>query len=137
LKNDISRKRLHMWRKQVPIFREMVTETLEQALPAAARLTSRQPLTRTVVPQPSSPMDRKSIITDLNFDEVVGYEDIIPDFKRILAAINDLQDRVDRLTDIVTAEISIEDTKRSLVETHNSARLTWLATVFVPLSLIR
>lgn len=132
LKNDISRKRLHMWRKQVPLFREMVTETLEHALPAAARLTnSWQPKAA------NSPMDRKAIVTDLSFDDVAGYEDIIPDFKRILAAINDLQDRVDRLTDIVTAEISIEDTKRSLIETHNSARLTWLATIFVPLSLIR
>jgi hypothetical protein len=134
-KEDTPRKRLHTWRRQVPIFREMVIDTLEQGLPAAARLTSRRPGASTTN-SASSPMDRRSIMTELNFDELKGYEDIVPDFKRVLAAINDLQERVDRLTDIVVAEISIQDTQRSLIEAHNSARLTWLATIFVPLSLI-
>ncbi|KAF2832315.1 hypothetical protein CC86DRAFT_340739 [Ophiobolus disseminans] len=132
-------KRLHMWRRQIPIFREMITETLEQAIPSAARLTSPNPASSVVPNSPLSTIDRRSIITDtriINFDDVTGYEDIIPDFRRVLEAINDLQERVDRLTPIVTSEIGIQDSRRNLVEAHNSSRLTLLATIFVPLSLI-
>lgn len=133
---ETSLKRLHTWRRQVPTMKEMIIETLEQALPAAARLTSNP---RVNSFSPSSPMSTRSVITDfsvINFDDVSGYEDVILDLKRVLTAINYLQERVDRLTDIVTSEINIEDSRRGLEENHNMARLTWLATIFVPLSFI-
>ncbi|KAJ4359537.1 uncharacterized protein N0V89_000092 [Didymosphaeria variabile] len=106
---DNSLKRLHTWRRVLPTYREMVTETLDQALPAAARLTS-----------PSGS----------------AFADITPDFERVLNTLNELQARVDRLTSIVTAEITIEDSRRGLQENHNLARLTWLATTFIPLSFV-
>jgi Mg2+ and Co2+ transporter CorA len=141
-----SLRRLHTWRRQIPVFREMVTETLEQALPAAARLTSTRPMPSFAPNSPLSAIDTRSLLTDtsvINFEDVSGYEDIIPDFRRVLAAVNELQERVDRLTDIVTSEIGIEDSRRGLEdsrrgleENHNMARLTWLATIFIPLSFI-
>lgn len=137
---DTSLKRLHTWRRQIPVFREMVKETLEHALPAAARLTTRAPdpnasglPTSPVSISPKSPFSDDLVI---NFDKVDGFEDIVPDFRRILAAINELQERVDRLTGIVTSEISIEDSRRGLEENHNMARLTWLATIFIPMTFI-
>ena len=60
----------------------------------------------------------------------------MPDFRRVLNAVNELQERVDRLTNIVTSEISIEDSRRGLNENHNLARLTWLATTFIPLTFV-
>lgn len=145
---DTSLKRLHTWRRQIPIFREMVTETLDHALPAAARLTSPlHPLPHANTAMPNSPFtpttpllsSARSLLTDtfvINFDDVSGFEDILPDFRRVLAAVNELQERVDRLTGIVTSEISIEDSRRGLEENHNMARLTWLATIFIPLTFI-
>jgi Mg2+ and Co2+ transporter CorA len=136
---DKSLKRLHTWRRQIPIFKEMVTETLEHALPAAARLTSPPPAPSTVPNSPLSVVGNRSLFTDdiiINFEDFTGYEDIAPDFHRVLAAVNVLQERVDRLTGIVTSEIGIEDSRRGLQENHNMARLTWLATIFIPLSFI-
>ncbi|CAG5183779.1 uncharacterized protein ALTATR162_LOCUS10750 [Alternaria atra] len=133
---DTSLKRLHTWRRQIPVFREMVTETLEHALPAAARLTTPSSQYSAA---PNSPLSVRSVISEnlaINFENVEGFEDIVPDFKRVLAAVNELQERVDRLTSIVTSEISIEDSRRGLEENHNMARLTWLATIFIPLTFI-
>ncbi|KAF2653757.1 hypothetical protein K491DRAFT_602203 [Lophiostoma macrostomum CBS 122681] len=110
-----SLKRLHTWRRVVPVLREMVTEILEQDLPIAARLTSPAQMQNV----PGGNMD-----------------DILPDFERIMKSLNELQDRVDRLSSIVTSEISIEDSRHSLEENHNLARLTWLATTFIPLSFV-
>lgn len=133
---ETSLTRLHTWRRQIPVFREMVNEALEQALPAASRLTlpSFQHRAAPASPQTYGTVMSGSIL--VNFDNLEGFEDIVPDFKRILAAVNELQERVDRLTSIVTTEMSIEDSRRGLEESHNTARITWLATVFIPLSFI-
>jgi Mg2+ and Co2+ transporter CorA len=140
---EASLKRLHTWRRQIPIFKEMVTETLQYALPAAARLAASSSPAASRSTAPNSPMSafsNRSLVIDtdisINFEDFTGYEDIAPDFLRISKAIDVLQERVDRLTDIVTSEINIEDSRRGLVENHNMARLTWLATVFIPLSFI-
>ncbi|EUC41168.1 hypothetical protein COCMIDRAFT_106850 [Bipolaris oryzae ATCC 44560] len=135
---DDSLNRLHTWRRHIPVFREMVAETLEHALPAAARLTSPSPQSAIA---PSSPISytARSVIPDnviINFDNIDGFEDIVPDFRRVLATVNELQERVDRLTSIVTSEISIEDSRRGLKESHDMARITWLATVFIPLTFV-
>ena len=133
---DTSLGRLHTWRRQIPVFREMIKETLEHALPAAARLT--KPCSQPNI-APASPLSVKSTLSNkfiIDFDNLEGFEDIVPDFKRVLAAVNELQERVDRLTSIVTSEISIEDSRRGLEENHNMARITWLATIFIPLTFV-
>ncbi|CAO2649151.1 Nn.00g101000.m01.CDS01 [Neocucurbitaria sp. VM-36] len=136
---DTSLRRLHTWRRQIPVFREMVTETLDHALPAAARLTAPPSRPSFAPNSPLSATSGRSILSDnlvINFDLIEGFEDIVPDFRRVLAAVNELQERVDRLTAIVTSEISIEDSRRGLEENHNMARITWLATVFIPLTFV-
>jgi Mg2+ and Co2+ transporter CorA len=89
----------------------MVSETIDQALPAAIRLAE-------------ASKDESAV------------DDILPDFKRVRTALNELQSRVDRLTDVVASEISTEDSRRGLEENHNLARLTWLATTFIPLTYV-
>jgi hypothetical protein len=108
-----SLKRLHTWRRHIPVFRDMVTEAIQQALPAAERLTA--------------PVSVSAHTT---------FNDVKPDFDRILDNLKELQDRVDRLTAIVTSEINIEDSKQSKEDNHNLTRLTWLATTFIPLSFV-
>lgn len=110
-----SLQRLHTWRRHIPVFRDMVNEALEQALPVAARLTTPNGLDNT---------------------KTEAFEDVKPDFNRILKALKELQDRVDRLTNVVTSEITIVDSKQSIEDNHNLARLTWLATTFIPLSFV-
>lgn len=138
---DTSLKRLHTWRRQIPVFKEMVKDTLEHALPTAARLAPLPSATNFTTPiSPVSTYSNRSVVTDVSVvlqDDVSGsYEDITPDFLSLLTTIETLQARVDRLTDIVTSEINIEDSRRGLKENHNMARLTWLATIFIPFSFI-
>jgi hypothetical protein len=111
-----SLRRLHTWRRLVPMFREMVTEAIDQGIPTAKRITP--------------PFDVPFHTSKRSFD------DITPDFERVRTALTELENRVDRLTAVVTAEISIEDSRRGLEENHNLARLTWLATTFIPLSFV-
>ena len=112
---DDSLQRLHTWRRHIPVFRDMVNEAIQQALPAANRLT-----------------------THLNTagGPAEAFKDIAPDFDRILKLLEELQDRVDRLTSVVTSEISVKDSRQSIEDNHNLARLTWLATIFIPLSFV-
>lgn len=128
---DRSLTRLHTWRRAVPIFIEMVTETLNFGLPAAARLTS--------------PLQRSNTggFAARSADPLAGYDDIAPDFERVRTILLELQERVDRLSDVVASEISIEDSRRGLedsrranTEAHNMARVTWLATVFIPATFV-
>ena len=121
---DFSFARLHTWRRTVGLFIEMVDETLKFALPAASRLTS--PLHRSNTGGFSVPSS----------DPFDGYEDIAPDFERVLAILKGLQERVDRLSGVVASEMSIEDSRRANREAHNMARVTWLATVFIPATFV-
>jgi hypothetical protein len=103
---------LNPWRRHIPVWRAMVNETLDEAIPAAIRLT--------VSSTTSQP------------DE--AFEDIIADFKQVLQTLNELQIRVDRLSDRGNAEMQLVASREGLTESRNLARLTWLATIFVPLS---
>ncbi|KAL6708729.1 hypothetical protein ACN47E_002425 [Coniothyrium glycines] len=135
---DSSLKRLHVWRRSIPVFREMVLETVNFALPAAARLTT-PPAKLNAGQGPNSPLTVRtstSEFLEINFDNYEGFEDIVPDFRRVLALLVELQERVDRLSGVVASEISIEDSRRGLEENHNMARLTWLATIFIPMTFV-
>jgi hypothetical protein len=112
---DDSLQRLHTWRRHIPVFRDMVDEAVQQALPAANRLTAH-------LKTASSPAE--------------AFEEIVPDFDRIRKLLEELQDRVDRLTSVVTSEISVRDSRQGIEDNHNLARLTWLATIFIPLSFV-
>lgn len=104
----------------------MLSETIEQAVPFTSRLRS-----NTIIP---SGVNNTSIQSHSSFNTVS--EDITPDFRNVLDKMKELQDRTDRLTSVVVAAISIEDSRRGLQENRNLARLTWLATIFIPLTFI-
>lgn len=59
-----------------------------------------------------------------------------PDFALIKSQLEEYQTRIDQLTAVVTAVISIDNSRRSLQDNRNIGRLTWLATFFIPLSLV-
>lgn len=112
---ESSLRRLVVWRRWVPVLREMVIETLEQGIPAAARLitlASGQP------------------------EEIEVFEDVKSDYKKVLRLLAESQDRIGRLADYLNAQISIENANQSLDENHSLARLSWLATIFVPATFI-
>jgi hypothetical protein len=103
------------FQNKIRSYLKMVGETLDQSLPAAARLTAGT---------------RKTAQKDSTL------ENIIPDFKRVLQHLQELETRVDRLVDRCTGEMQLAAARESLAESHNLARLTWLATIFVPLTFV-
>lgn len=58
------------------------------------------------------------------------------DYTLILNYLEEYQARIDRLTEVVTAVISIQDSRRGYKDNKNLQWLTWLATFFIPLSFV-
>ncbi|KAK4450284.1 hypothetical protein QBC34DRAFT_403192 [Podospora aff. communis PSN243] len=104
---DIILNKLHTWRRLVPQFREMLTETQAQ--------------TRLFHDHKSKTHGGDSDTSPLHPFQV--------EFRLIFKQMEEYESRIDRLTTVVTSAISIADSRR--VE-----RLTILAMLFVPLSLV-
>jgi hypothetical protein len=152
--------KLNMWRRLIPLYREMVSETLEQVFRfpchtetfSSTNATlhgdvtphcqegSTQPTTATLPNGIHSLGDRlnptsrpSSVHGKSQLGSIAAYKN---DFLLILSYLEEYQKRIDRLTSVVTAAIQIEDSHRALSDGRNIGRLTWLATFFIPFSLI-
>jgi hypothetical protein len=116
--------KLHVWRRLVPLYREMLRDSLQRVFEFPYH----------------SPANAKNGEGDGRKDRKEGKESSIlafkEDFEDVLEKIEVCQQRIDRLTSVVTAIISIQDSRRSQQDNENVARLTWLATFFIPLSYV-
>lgn len=79
-------------------------------------------------------------IESLSSSTEVGTEDLLQDlrreFERISAKFTLLQERTERIVNVATAIINIEESKRAIEQNRNFARLTYLGLVFVPMSFV-
>ncbi|KAI0539507.1 hypothetical protein GGR58DRAFT_464564 [Xylaria digitata] len=98
---DTILKKLHTWRRLVPLYREMIFETKSTVFHSDS-------------PGHEAPSDMDRYKDELSL---------------ILEQMEEYERRIDRLTTVVTSAISIMDSRRA-------ERLTRLATLFVPLSLV-
>jgi len=118
---DAALGKLHIWRRLVPLYHRMLTETLQRVFDFPCHSSpsgmASSPLLQEATKEPGP-------ITALR-----------EDFNRLLVSMDEFQQQIDRLTSVVTASISIDDSHRGLRDTTNVTRLTWLATCFIPLSL--
>jgi hypothetical protein len=105
---------LRGWPEELRLWKVMVTDTVRLALPTAARLGSNQ----------SSP-ESKRLLKETEFE-----------FEQIATAIGELQERVNQILDRGTSEMQLIAARQSLAESHDLARLTWLATIFVPMTFV-
>ena len=100
--------KLHTWRRRLPIFRTLVSEVLEN-----------------VVKRENFMDSPENLVHDLQ-----------KDYEILLSTIETLQVRADRIMAVVTAVMSIEESKKAFEQNRSLARLTWLAITFAPLSFI-
>lgn len=100
--------KLHSWRRRFPIFRTLLSEVLEKA-----------------IKRESFACGSENHVLDLRRD-----------FEILLSNIENLQVRADRIMAVVTASMSIEESKKVFEQNRSLARLTWLAVTFVPLSFV-
>ncbi|KAI8948799.1 hypothetical protein F4801DRAFT_591592 [Xylaria longipes] len=116
--NDMLEK-LHMWRRLVPLYREMVSETIRHVDQFSGRI--RVPMTSC-----NSTEDGQHML-------ISHYK---LDLAHVKSQLEEYQNRIDQITSVVTAVISIDNSRRGLQDNRNIGRLTWLATLFIPLSLV-
>jgi len=126
---DVPLKKLHTWRRLVPLYREMLTETVQGVFRFPPHLMGL-----------SRPISVKNACAECHRHEhyhlTHPMDAMQEEFSRALSYMNEYQTRIDRLTSVVTAIISIGDSRHSQEDNRNVARLTWLATFFIPLSFV-
>ena len=105
---QVTIQKLHNWRRRLPIFRTLVSEVLEK-----------------VIKRESFASGTENHVHDLQRD-----------FEILLSNIEYLRDRADRIMAVVTAVMSIEESKKAFEQNRSLTRLTWLAITFAPLSFI-
>ena len=111
---DESLQKLHFWRRHVPQYRAMLRESIDALFGKTA--TSNQ--------------------SPLPADEDVGTKALLQDFQSILEQMESAEARIERLVAVATTSISIEESRLAINQSNKLAKLTWLATVFVPLSFL-
>lgn len=138
---DVALGKLHMWRRLIPLYREMVAETLQHVFhfPCHAKTgISRKESTYgsadegvllTTAPEAKDCPGRATSPPS----SVRAYEE---DFKLVLAYLEEYQSRIDRLTSVVTAVLAVEDARTANTDARNIGRLTWLATFFIPFGVV-
>ncbi|RYP65494.1 hypothetical protein DL770_008985 [Monosporascus sp. CRB-9-2] len=162
--HHVSDQKLHMWRRFIPLYREMVSETLERVFHFPCyRETSRAPVMNGadpenhIIQQLAAGNNATTSIPDTSTDSspsasqstmcpggdqiakasalgsIGSYED---DFRLVLRHLEEYQSRINHVTSVITAVMSIADSRRALEDNYNIGRLTWLATFFIPFSLI-
>ncbi|RYO96171.1 hypothetical protein DL765_011652 [Monosporascus sp. GIB2] len=132
--------KLHTWRRSIPVYREMLEETLETVFGVSSRLSTLLGSSLDA-PDPRWNSGRRTMCLHVGrpgnlAGDVKGVSAYRYDFALALAHMEEHQKRIDRLASIVTAAINIEDARRGYAANKNVNRLTLLATLFVPLSLV-
>lgn len=152
--------KLHYWRRVVPVYRAMLADTFLRVFREAKHPDRLHPGRGKIAHGALSeriPGDRSSIMTAtggglggpgvgggsrgpasalddlMDRDCINAYQQ---DFTLILNYMEEFQSRIDRLTEVVTAVISIQDSRRGYKDNKNLQWLTWLATFFIPLSFV-
>ena len=103
-----SLKKLHTWRRRIPIFNTLLLEALDK-----------------IVKRDTFAFGTANHIQDLR-----------PDFEILSNDINRLIARANAIMATLTAVMSIEETKKAIQQNKSLTRLTWLAATFVPLTFL-
>ncbi|KAL8765973.1 MAG: hypothetical protein Q9209_007120 [Squamulea sp. 1 TL-2023] len=100
--------KIHSWRRRFPLYKTLVTETLNKVI-------------------------RRDQFGYATSNSLLVLE---KDFETILDELNQFHERAERIMSVVTAVMSIEESKKALQQNRSLARLTYLAVTFVPLSFV-
>ncbi len=121
--------KLHTWRRVIPQYRRMLTETLQQWFDEPDHTNNSNSSYNTAAGRNETSNTLIHDATHLN--------ELRVDFSRILANMEDYQRRVEGLTSVITAIISISSDEQARKENQSiTRRLAALAIVFIPLSFI-
>lgn len=125
---DRALEKLHIWRRFILLYREMVSETLQHVFNFSCPKLNRAQHQSCQSSTPSCPHcapDKPS----LQVWDSKAYEE---EFKLILTRLEEYQSRIDGLTSLATSISALEDTRRAIADARNIGFLAWLATFFLP-----
>ncbi|KAL8722464.1 MAG: hypothetical protein Q9225_001086 [Loekoesia sp. 1 TL-2023] len=105
---SVTLEKIHSWRRRFPIYKTLVSEALTKVV-------------------------RRHKFAHATENSLLVLE---KDFEMIQAKLTDLHERAERIMSVVTAVMSIEESKKALQQNRSLARLTYLAVTFVPLSFV-
>lgn len=120
--------KLHQWRRMVPVYREMLADTFLRVFRDTTPLTKVQPT--------HDPEEKRIPYAPDCLMDTACINAYKKDFSLVLSYMEEYQDRIDRLTNVVTAVINMQDSRRGFKDNRNLQWLTWLATFFIPLSFV-
>ncbi|TRX88044.1 hypothetical protein FHL15_011046 [Xylaria flabelliformis] len=109
----LSLSRVHMWQRLIPLYREMVSE----ALSSTVTLVS-------------------AVNTGISNGDKNSVSSVTVDLEEVLKKLTELERRNEKIMGAIATVISIEDTRIGLRDNKNMGRLTWLATIFLPLTYV-
>jgi hypothetical protein len=161
---DAAMKKLHICRKFLTVYREMVSKTLQTVFQPFSKPVKQlidEPLhgTRNTEMGPGDHpvggwwntadhiMSRLRInqatafMPDTNTtaalkNSLAAITACRDDFDNIMRTLDEHQSRVDRLTSVATAVMALEDTRRANGDARKLSLLTWLATFFLPFGIV-
>lgn len=135
--------KLHQWRRVVPVYREMLADTLLRVFRDTAHLTKTPPKVQLTQGTEDNRSPSAHETEGMRMPSALDYLMNNPcinaykqDFSLVLSYMEEYQDRIDRLTNVVTAVINMQDSRRGFKDNRNLQWLTWLATFFIPLSFV-
>lgn len=104
--------KLHPWRRNMALYRAMITDAMHRLYP------------------------QRSQSQPYNNDKDWSLQSLLPDFQLILDNIDSVQTHITQLVSVATAFQTLDEGRRALDQNNNVARLTYLATLFIPLSFV-
>lgn len=125
---DAALDKLTMWRRSIPLYREMVSETLQHIFKFGCPKLKRTQHQSWESSTPSCPRCAPNKASLQSWD-MKAYEE---EYRLVLARLEEYQSRIDRLTSVATAVMAVQDTRRAITDARNIGFLTWLATFFLP-----
>ncbi|KAF2167750.1 hypothetical protein M409DRAFT_65858 [Zasmidium cellare ATCC 36951] len=123
-------KKLSPWRRNVGYYQTMIGEAIARLYPPEVRAPLHA-LGATSVPNGTDPAAAHFYIPD-NHDN--GVSALWVDFRNVKRQIDEIQVRLKSIETMATNGINIEESRRAVKQNKNLARLTFLATIFIPLN---
>ncbi|KAM3421811.1 hypothetical protein BST61_g2189 [Cercospora zeina] len=111
-------KKLAPWRRNVPFYQGMVDDTIARLFPSIAVVNPAAPA-NLVVPAP---------------DISKGIYSLWSDFKNIKHQLDEHKRRIQSMQTMATNAINTEEARRAVTQNRNLARLSFLATFFIPIN---
>ncbi|KAM0328628.1 hypothetical protein ACHAQA_005040 [Verticillium albo-atrum] len=127
-------RKLHAWRRFIPVFREMLSEMLLRVFHTSTHIDTMRggdfDARAWLEHQPGAENHIRHLLPD------VVLQPYKRDFALALDAMEEFQKRLERLTQLAVQTAIVDDSRRSMADNRNLHRLTWLATLFLPLGFI-